>query len=1085
MLKVAIVFFIIILAIPLISSAQEDDITITRVGKEQGLPVTRVYGITQDSIGFLWITTHDGLYRYDGYNSIVFRHKLNDSLSLSSNFIWDIKIDNHGLIWLNTDGVDLFNPKTLISKHFSLNPTSLRFPGYLRIWEDPSKRIWILAPDTIFRFNRTTEHFTSYPLSTHFGLKCIMQSPGDSSLYWIGTREHGLFRLDIKTDALSPVAYSFDNEHTIINKEIVGVYQEKTGSLIVATKNGADLLNPTTLKARRLINFNEYRHDSSGRWPAYFYKDQHGKLSIINQNVIYKLDDSSQSVRQIIKIPFTLSPCGALGYAQGKEGDVWLCTEVELLRYNFTNGVAKAYRYEEKNTASLSSGVITSLFLDRSGVFWVGTETGGLSRIEVQRRKFTLYRYPNPTTESSEPLNVRSLYEDSSGTLWIGTVSGLYKMQSSTNSFGEVTQFWGAPVATSIHSNIGTILPEKNNSLLLGFWFGGFYVFDVNKNTASTNKQLEMLPQQFNEVVRTTIRDSRGTLWVGLFENGLYRKDFNSDHYKSYRHDSLRANSLSDNVVYALAETRDSNLWIGTLHGLNVFNRETNSFVTFFNNPNDPYSLSHNDIRAIHEDADGLLWIGTNGGGLNKLDRASGRFTAFTKAQGLPDDNIYGILEDDHNNLWISTNNGLCKFNTRTFQIRNYTERDGLQSTEFNTGAYYKNKNGYMYFGGIRGFNVFHPDSIKDNRFIPPVAITAFHVFDQPYPFSSSGVELSYRQNYFSFEFIALNYFQMAQNQYAYRMEGFDNNWHYVGTRRFGSYSNLDPGEYVLHIKASNNDGVWNEQGVTLKIVIHPPFWATWWFRSFVIVLVITTGPIIYTRRLSKLKKEQQRQQIFSRQLMESQERERKRIASELHDSLGQNMLVIKNRAELGMKMVNDPVQSKEQYEEISFAVVESIKEIREITYNLRPYELDRLGLTEAVQAMLNRVSEVSTISFISHIDMIDGTLSKDSEIYFFRIIQEGINNILKHSNATECRVTIQRNQDVLEVTIQDNGKGFVRELQATKQSGSSGSGLNSMEERTRALHGELHIFSGTGKGTTLSVRIPIVNNVQHESNKA
>ena len=306
-------------------------------------------------------------------------------------------------------------------------------------------------------------------------------------------------------------------------------------------------------------------------------------------------------------------------------------------------------------------------------------------------------------------------------------------------------------------------------------------------------------------------------------------------------------------------------LWLGTLGGgINKFEEEKGQFVHYKSDPSNQNSLSSDSVVSIHEDKTGAFWIATNGGGLVKFDPANETFTNYKESDGLPSNVIYGILEDEEKNLWLSTTRGLSRFNPRTEKFKNYDVSDGLQSNEFNGGAYYKSRNGEMFFGGVNGFNIFYPENIKDNPHIPPVVITDFQIFNKSVHVGkgkdgrsilrksiteTKEIELSYKDNVISFEFAALDYRIPEKNQYAYMMEGFEENWNYVGNRRFAAYTNLPPGGYVFRVKGSNNDGVWNEEGVSLKITVTPPFWQTLWFRGFVIGAILLFLVTVYRIR--------------------------------------------------------------------------------------------------------------------------------------------------------------------------------------------------------------------------------------------
>ena len=362
---------------------------------------------------------------------------------------------------------------------------------------------------------------------------------------------------------------------------------------------------------------------------------------------------------------------------------------------------------------------------------------------------------------------------------------------------------------------------------------------------------------------------------------------------------------------------------------------------------------------------------------------------------------------------------------------------------------------------------------IRSNPFVPPVLLTSFSKFGKKVGFDTEimnvpSIELRYDENDFSFEFVALNYTNAIKNQYAYKMEGFDRNWTHSGARRYAHYTHLDPGEYTFRVKASNNDGVWNEQGTSVHVSITPPYWGTWWFRLLSLGTLVASLTFVYRQRIRSLEKERHAQQEFSLRLMESQENERKRIAGELHDSLGQNLLVIRNRALLGLNDSDLTRQTRNQLDQISLVATEAINEVREISYGLRPYQLDRLGLTKAITSITSGLA--TSIHFSMDVDHIDEEIGNDQAIHVYRIVQEGINNILKHADATEARVTIRTEPDAVRLTISDNGKGI---SVAGDSNGRRGFGLVGISERAKAMNGTVSIESTPGKGTILTIAIP------------
>ncbi len=455
------------------------------------------------------------------------------------------------------------------------------------------------------------------------------------------------------------------------------------------------------------------------------------------------------------------------------------------------------------------------------------------------------------------------------GILWIGTQAGLDKFERKTDRYTHYHSDGGKPGSLS-HNIVRQVYEDHFGALWLGTNGGGLNVFDRQKETFKVywNDPANPRSLSHNEL-RFIYEDHLGILWIGTNGGGLNKFNRETDDFTRYRYDENNLNSLSNDFVRCMYEDRLGNFWIGTQGGgLDQLDRQKEMFTHYKNNPNDKSSLSNDFVFCIHEDTSGVLWIGTWGGGINRFNREAGTFTYFGTSDGLPSNAVYGILDDDKGNLWISTTRGLSKFNPNDHSFKNYNERDGLQSDEFNGGAHYKNRSGEMFFGGINGFNVFYPDRIKDNQYIPPIVITAFQKLNKEVQSDKSIFELkelilSPRDYFFSFEFAALDYTAPQKNRYAYKMEGLDQDWITTGAdKRFASYTTLSPGAYTFRVKGSNNDGVWNEEGASLKIIITPPFWKTWWFAALAGALVLFFLYNIYRGRTIGIRQEMEKMRL-------------------------------------------------------------------------------------------------------------------------------------------------------------------------------------------------------------------------------
>lgn len=558
-----------------------------------------------------------------------------------------------------------------------------------------------------------------------------------------------------------------------------------------------------------------------------------------------------------------------------------------------------------------------------------------------------------------------------------------------------------------------------------------------------------------------------------------------------YRRDPANPNSLSDNWVWALRESADGLLWIGTNDGgLNCFDPRTERFVHYLHDPRDSTSLSNNTIRAIYEDprqAGHILWIGTENG-LNKFDRETGKFIRYYEKHGLPNGFIYGILGDDAGlpapasrdsqagsqagNLWISSNRGLSKFNLQTATFRNYGPEDGLQSYEFNTGTYFKNERGEMFFGGINGLNVFHPDSVQDNPHLPAVVLTGFKKFDRPAdlgqnPAAVEEIRLRYSESVFSFQFAALEYTHPAKNRYAYKMEGFEKEWIYCGARREVRYTHLDPGAYTFRVKASNNDGVWNEAGLAIRVIISPPFWAAWWFRALAALAIL--GALGGSIRYLELRKV--RRKIAQLERERELERERARISRDMHDEVGASLSRISILSNLAQSGALPPEEVQNSLAQISRTAAEVVDEMSEIIWALNPKNdaLDNLAayLRQYASQYFQPAAVRCRFQFPEMIPALK--LSAEARRNLFLAVKEALHNVQKHSGASEVRLGLAIKGGQLEIEIQDNGKGFCPE-----SLNRPGNGLVNMRKRMEEIEGTFTLESREGGGTLITIRLDL-----------
>jgi signal transduction histidine kinase/streptogramin lyase len=549
-------------------------------------------------------------------------------------------------------------------------------------------------------------------------------------------------------------------------------------------------------------------------------------------------------------------------------GNLWIGTRnYGLLKRESGTGRFFSYKNNAGDGFTLSSDNILCLYEDNEGILWTGTKGGGVSKRRFD--KFTHYkRLPgNPGAISAN--SVWSLYKDRSGNLWAGTEDGLNRLNQKRDRF-EVYKHDPDDFSSLSDNSVYAIFEDRKGDFWIGTSNGGLNLMD-----RSTGKFKRYYPDPGNpkslsyDFVRAIAEDKEGNLWIGTRGGGLNKLDPKRETFTTYKHEKGNSNSLSHDRINSLIIDREGILWIATSGGgLNRFDPRQQSFRCYtvdsskHQNINDAYAM------ALCEDKKGRLWVGTYSGGLNLLDKKNGTFTHFTVKNGLPNNLIYGIVEDNQGKIWLSTNKGLSKFDPDAGTFENFDMADGLQDIEFNAGAFFRGQDGELLFGGINGFNVFFPEKIYRNTVVPPIIITDFRVENKEIIpgensllkksiITTDEINLSYRDYFFSFEFTSLSFVSNSKNKYAYKLEGFDKNWIQTDFHnRIATYTNLRGGNYIFRVIASNNDGIWNETGTAIKLTIEPPFWQTWGFRISALIILVLGLVAFYRYRVHNLEKQ-------------------------------------------------------------------------------------------------------------------------------------------------------------------------------------------------------------------------------------
>jgi ligand-binding sensor domain-containing protein len=791
---------------------------------DQGISDNTIFAINQDRYGYIWIGTSDGLNRFDGKFFQVFKMSRPVPGALQNNTISVLFSDSRGVLWIGTRGGGLYRYNSE-NENFTFVDLSLKLNVIRTMMEDHSGKIWIGTNEGLIRFN--TEDNTRYLFSNNpkdpnsISDNYINSIAEDSAgILWIGTSTQGLVKMD-------PVHRQFTNFN-------------KTNSLLPDNE-----INAVSLLGNDL-------------WLG---TEEHGLIRfIIREN-------------RFIQVPYLIEEfkSGALAQKRVKtiqKADnmhLWIGTlGGGLSLFNIHTQVFTHYRHLETDYNTLSKNSVMSVFKDRQNNLWVGTIGGGLNFSDNSRKKIEIIRANALNPNSLSKSSVLSILPDGQD-IWIGTDEGGINVMN--RKTGKFTVFMHDPnkPASPGHHVVSALRRDHKGNIWVGYMDNGIDRWNPADRTFIHYRHKPADSNSLsNNSVFSIYEDREGLLWIGTNGGGLNQFNPEKNRIVNFMKEETDSNSLSNNYVTDILQDGNGTIWVGTYEGLNRFIDGNRTFIRYLHDPAKPNSISSNEITCIVETNSRDLWIGTYGG-LNRFNPETGNFKVYTTRNGLPSNVICGITEDNHGNLWISTYYGIAVLNPKKETIKLYDKSDGLQGNQFNPRAFAKMASGEIIFGGINGLNIFYPDSIHDNPYLPAIYLTGLKILNKPVLIGdksplqkslleTSSVILNYRQNALTFEFAALNFSSSAKCRYKYFLKGFDKTWIDNEERRSASYTNLPPGDYVFSVQASNNDGIWNTEGTSLKILIKPPFWQTLWFRFLVISFVLGSALTLHAIRVSSIK---------------------------------------------------------------------------------------------------------------------------------------------------------------------------------------------------------------------------------------
>jgi len=1012
------------------SHAQDNQIRFNHISIEHGLSQASVFSIVQDKTGFMWFATQDGLNKYDGYSFTVYRHDPLDSNTVAGIGIKKLYVDSDGNLWVITldNKLDRYDPDRALFIHYDLkviNPFDNSSVNISSIVEDVSGQLWICSgKGSLYRYNSEKDNFIYQKLNNDsedligkVHVQCLFANSAD--IIWMGTWE-GLIKINISSGKIKKFQNVPGNEHSLGGNMVFDITEDASGNLWVASVNGGvSVLNKRT-----------------------------GKFKVYRNNPADPKSLSSDRVFSIFK---------------DSRSNIWIGTiDKGLDLFNNEDETFINFHHVPSLNWSISSGAVMSIYEDRSGAIWFATLSGGANRFNRRSQNFMHITHDASDKGSISQNTVLAVCEDNRGALWVGTDGGGVNLrlpgEENFEHYLQNPSGFGSNSITSIYEDrsgriwIGTD-PGVNTAA------GGVFTYSKKTNTFIPFDKLDIKAGG----ITTFCEDTTGNIWIGTSADGVLRYDIENGRATSFKHDKNKQASISGNSVFAIYKDKQGSLWLGTVgKGLNRFDSETGTFESFLNNPENPNSISSNTVWCFNEDNNGNLWMGTWGGGLNIFNMENRTFKSFTVKDGLPSNVIYAILPDKDGSLWLSTSRGLVKFNTKDYSCKNYDNADGLQNIEFNQGAFCTSKDGRFYFGGTNGVTAFYPEEIIENQSVPTIVITNFNVFDKPlFPGQSIGsineITLSYKQNFFSFEFAALDFTAPGKNQYSFMLEGVDKNWVDAGNRRFASYTDISPGEYKFKVKGSNNDGIWSETEATVSIIITPPFWQTWWFRILVLAFLAGLLYAFYRYRLNKLLEV---------------ERTRVRIARDLHDDISATITGIVYFSDAIEKEVGE--KKTPMLQKLISLIHESATNVQEsmsdIIWSINP-ENDKLEtVIPKFRRYASDLCESKGINYDIQIpeSFAGKSLTMEKRRNLWLVFKEMVTNAVKHSDCTELNISISIKDSILNLIVSDNGKGFDLDKP------SEGNGVKNVYARSKSLNGEIKLITEPGKGTEWELSIPI-----------
>ena len=1053
---------------------------------DEGLSQNSVNDVVVDSDGFLWIATYDGLNRFDGYNFEHFHHSPDKPGHLRSSVIADLHVDNHGNLWVATRGAGLYryDPKT---KRFAglleqdNNDGGLSQADVRSIASDSRGDLWIgtagnglthydAKRQTLYHYRHVENDANS--LSDNRVTRVLVDS---HDMVWVGTEQHGLSRLDPKNGRWRRYVHSSTDADSLSHNTVEALLEGRDGSLWVGTRSGLN----------RLVR-------STGRFERHLPNPQ---------------------------VPFSLSHADIRSLYQDNNGWIWIGTSGGGLNVHIPeSGRFVHYDHDPADSQGLSDVDVQTVFGDDKGVMWVGYFVGGLDKVDLQASRFGHVK-PHPL--SNDGLGDRyiwSFLEDSKGTLYVGTSDGVSILDKGRPGY-HYLHYSADDAQSLIHPRVNVLASIKDDEIWLGTEAGLDRYFPATGQFQHYQHDRNDPNSLSHNVVRFLLMEDDGVLWIGTAGGGMNRLDTNSGINQRFIHDPNDPGSIGSDDVLAIFRDSQSRLWVGSWAGLHLLDEQTGLFSHYKHQPDDDNSLSNDLVTAIMETRDGQLWLATYGGGINRWRSDTDTFEHFNATQGLANDSVYAILEDDEGRLWMSTNKGLSRFDRSTREFVNFDHKDGLQGNEYNSAAFYQNRQGEMFFGGTNGYNRFDPASIVFSTEARQVVLTDLLLNNIKVPVSGLGegavqgfllpgavnhvdeLTLGYRLDQVTFEFSALDFSNPDKTGYAYRLEGIDEDWIYTDARnRRATYTDLPKGNYVLRVRASNADGYWSNTDTRLQLHIEPPPWDTWWART--LYLLIAAGLVaLFVRG--------QRRKIASAYALNQQLQKLDKLkdeflantshelrtplngiiglaeslidgaAGELPDKANQNLSMVVASGKRLANLINDIMD---------FAKLKN----SELALHVKP--VDVRAMVDVVMALSSHLVGNKSLELVNAVPQGLSAVNAD-EGRLEQIFHNLIGNAIKFTHSGSVKVSAREHQGMMHISVIDTGIGIEtgdlnRIFESFEQAdggaergyGGTGLGLSVTRRLVELQGGDMEVESDLDCGSTFSFSLPLCEDAPRDA---